>query len=175
MKSYRESIISSYKLKDSLVSTTTDSILSITTDSLSTTITTMENNKLNNFSFDFKFLKDFIENEKFYDFLSLFVEWGLLLLIFFCSSFCFILFYKCGLLKKNTWTVIDYFFRKVDYEVLKKIVEVCSNSMREKINRENRDEELLQSSFQNNNFRFTNSAANNSGEILRKTQSNYFK
>ena len=52
----------------------------------------------------------------------------------------------------NTLTVIDYFFRKVDYEVLKKIIEVCSNPIREQINRKNRDEELLQSSFLNNNF-----------------------
>jgi hypothetical protein len=161
MKSYRDSIISSYSLKYSLVSSTTDPLVSTTTEPLSTK-TTMENNKLNNFSIDFKFLKDFIEHEKFYDFLSLVVEWGLLFVIFVCSCFCFILFYKCGLLKKNTWTVIDYFFRKVDYEVLKKIVEMCSNSMREQINRANRDDELLPSSIQNNNFRFT--------EILPKTQ-----
>jgi DNA modification methylase len=52
----------------------------------------------------------------------------------------------------NTLTVIDYIFRKVDYEVLKKIIEVCSNPIREQINRKNSDEELLQSSFLNNNF-----------------------
>ena len=81
MKSYRDSIISSYSLKYSLVSSTTDPLVSTTTESLTaeslTTITTMENNKLNNFSIDFKFLKDFIEQEKFYDFLTLVVEWGL--------------------------------------------------------------------------------------------------
>ena len=56
-------------------------------------------------------------------------------------------------------------FQKSRLRSLKKIVEMCSNSMREQINRANRDEELLPSSIQNKNFRFT--------EILPKTQCKY--